>query len=105
MTPNGRQQQIIHLLDQRRYDTIGHLALEFGVSWDTISRDIVALNELYPINTQKGRNGGISLPPKYELHKKKYMTPIQAYGLRKAILYVPDEIKEILETLLDDFAW
>lgn len=82
-----------------------HLSIEFHVSTDTISRDIATLNEDYPIKIVRGRNGGLSLPDGYHLFKKMYMTPVQARALHRALLYVPDEIKKILETILTDFAW
>lgn len=59
----------------------------------------------YPIKIARGRNGGLSLPDGYHLFKKMYMTPVQALALHRALLYVPDEIKKILETILTDFAW
>ena len=77
-----------------------HLSIEFHVSTDTISRDIATLNEDYPIKIVRGRNGD-----GYHLFKKMYMTPVQALALHRALLYVPDEIKKILETILTDFAW
>lgn len=58
-----------------------------------------------PIKIVRGRNGGLSLPDGYHLFKKMYMTPVQALALHRALLYVPDEIKKILETILTDFAW
>ena len=105
MTSNERQKKIIRLLDKRRKDTMEHLSIEFHVSTDTISRDIAILNEDYPIEIIRGRNGGLSLPDGYHLFKKMYMTPVQALALHRALLYVPDEIKKILETILTDFAW
>ena len=95
MTSNERQKK----------DTMEHLSIEFHVSTDTISRDIATLNEDYPIKIVRGRNGGLSLPDGYHLFKKMYMTPVQALALHRALLYVPDEIKKILETILTDFAW
>lgn len=59
----------------------------------------------HPIKIARGRNGGLSLPDGYHLFKKMYMTPVQALALHRALLYVPDEIKKILETILTDFAW
>lgn len=105
MTSNERQKKIIRLLDKRRKDTMKHLSIEFHVSTDTISRDIATLNEDYPIKIVRGRNGGLSLPDGYHLFKKMYMTPVQTLALHRALLYVPDEIKKILETILTDFAW
>lgn len=99
MTSNERQKKIIRLLDKRRKDTMEHLSIEFHVSTDTISRDIATLNEDYPIKIARGRNGGLSLPDGYHLFKKMYMTPVQALALHRALLYVPDEIKKILETI------
>ena len=94
MTSNERQKKIIRLLDKRRKDTMEHLSIEFHVSTDTISRDIGNIKRGLSNKNSPGRNGGLSLPDGYHLFKKMYMTPVQALALHRALLYVPDEIKE-----------
>lgn len=94
-------------VSQKRYSQMKVQYLSWkNKNWgNTISRDIATLNEDYPIEIIRGRNGGLSLPDGYHLFKKMYMTPVQALALHRALLYVPDEIKKILETILTDFAW
>lgn len=53
-----RRNSIMKVLGLRRYDTIGNLASEFGVSVRTIRRDIEVLSLTEPIYTQTGRYGG-----------------------------------------------
>lgn len=49
MQPSVRRVKIIELLNLRRRDTMQNLADEFGVSWDTIQRDITILEQEYPL--------------------------------------------------------
>lgn len=53
-----RQNQLMHILCGRRYETIEHLAEALGVSTRTIRRDITELSRTEPIYTQTGRYGG-----------------------------------------------
>ena len=40
MEPSERRRKIIEIISIRRYDTMRNLACEFGVSWQTIFRDM-----------------------------------------------------------------
>ena len=62
MQPNERRRKIIELLSLRRKDTMQNLADEFGVSWDTIQRDITILEQDYPLIISRGHGGGVALP-------------------------------------------
>lgn len=104
MQPNERRKKIIELLSFRRHDTMGNLAYEFGVSRDTIKRDIITLQEEYPIISERGYEGGISLPDGYYVYEK-HLSPKQAEALRKCLMIADPELCAILKTILDDFAW
>lgn len=64
---SGKPQRLISLLavlQARRFTTAQALAEEFGVSIRTILRDIQALVDAdIPVLTERGKYGGISLPP------------------------------------------
>lgn len=53
-----RRREMMKILCRRRYETIGKLASEFGVSMRTIQRDIEALSLTEPIYTKAGKYGG-----------------------------------------------
>lgn len=104
MQPNERRKRIIESLSFRRHDTMGNLAYEFGVSRDTIKRDIITLQEEYPIISERGYEGGISLPDGYYVYEK-HLSPKQAEAVRECIVIADSELRPILESILDDFAW
>ena len=83
---------------------MGSLAQEFGVSRGTICRDITILQSEYPILSETGRKGGISLLDGYYLYKK-HLSPKQAGAIRKCLLTADSELQPILTSILDDFAW
>ena len=58
MSPVERRQALLETLCRRRFDTYANLAFEFGVSTQTIQRDVVILMCSYPIETIRGRYGG-----------------------------------------------
>ena len=58
MGTSERRKEIMRILCRRRFETIGNLATEFGVSERTIRRDIETLSLTEPIYTQTGRYGG-----------------------------------------------
>ena len=104
MRPNERRNRIIELLSFRRHETLDNLAYEFGVSRYTIMRDIVQLQEKYPIIAKCGYDGGYSLPDGYYI-SEKHLTPKQADAIRKCLYIASPELKPILESILNDFAW
>lgn len=104
MRPNERRRKIIEILNLRRHDTMRNLAQEFGVSRLTIYRDILILEEEYPVVHTYGRSGGIGLPDGYYL-SKRYLSPRQAEAIRRNLEVVYSSDREIFQSILDDFAW
>ena len=104
MNPNERRKMIIELLSQRRYDTIPNLMHEFNVSRSTIKRDITILLEEYPIISTAGYDGGLSLPDGYYV-SKKHLTPKQVHAIHECIATASPELRPILVSILNDFAW
>lgn len=104
MQPNERRRKIIDSLSFRRHDTMQHLADEFGVSWDTIHKDIQLLSEEYPLITTRGYGGGISLPDGYYV-SQKHLSPKQAEAIRRNLSIVCESDRKVFESILTDFAW
>ena len=78
-----RRREILRLLCRRRYETIGNLADEFGVSKRTIQRDIEALSISEPIYTRQGKySGGIYVVDGYSMDRM-YMDEGELYVLQK----------------------
>lgn len=105
MRPSERQRLIVERLSFRRRDTIGHFAAEFGVSWDTIHRDISCLEEEYPLIVTRGNGGGVALPDGYYISQRRgHLTEKQAGAIRRAISSACESDREILQSILFDFA-
>ena len=77
-----RRQSILEVLCLRRFDTIDHLADEFGVSRRTIRYDLEVLQCSYPIETVKGGGGGVRVMDGYYIGMK-YLNSGQAALLEK----------------------
>lgn len=58
MGSSERRAEILRTLCRRRYETIGNLANEFGVSERTILRDIEIISLSEPIYTKQGKYAG-----------------------------------------------
>lgn len=80
-----------------------NLAQECGVSRLTIWRDIQDLSREYPIFTSKGNGGGVYLA-QWFLLSQKYLNTYQEEGLKKMLPKVDVEDREIIESVLEDFA-
>ena len=66
MIASERRSEIIRILVARRFVTIQRLANELSVSSRTIMHDIVILTAHYPIDTLRGRSGGVKLAEWYK---------------------------------------
>ncbi len=77
-----RRQEILSVLNVRRYEKIENLAFEFGVSRDTIERDIQELTLRYPIYTVQGGGGGVYVTEGC-VAGRKYMSDRQSELLRR----------------------
>lgn len=85
MTPTERRQRLLEVLCIRRYDTCDNLAHEFHVANSTIRRDLEILTCSYPIETVRGRYGGVRVADGYYLYRKT-LTPNQAEVNRNQML-------------------
>ena len=97
MQPNERRRRIIEILNLRRQDTMQNLANEFGVSRLTIYRDLLVLEESYPLRHIHGR-------AVYYLNTQ-HLTPIQAEAIRRNLDVVSPQDRAIFQSILNDFAW
>ena len=104
MQPNERRRRIIEMLNLRRQDTMQNLANEFGVSRLTIYRDLLVLEESYPLRHIHGRAGGVALAKGYYLNTQ-HLTPIQAEAIRRNLDVVSPQDRAIFQSILNDFAW
>ncbi|ERJ95690.1 HTH domain protein [Selenomonas sp. oral taxon 892 str. F0426] len=71
-----RRAAILDVLHQRKYDTMRNLAHEFGVSRQTIQKDITALSLDHPeIDVRSGRHqGGVFIKDGFR-SDRRYLNP------------------------------
>lgn len=100
---NERRKRILEVLNVRRFDTISNLALEFGVSRNTICNDIIILSSSSPIYTQKGGKGGVYVCDGYKLDKE-YLTSSQETLLREIRPSLNTYQKTIMDSILLTFS-
>lgn len=105
MSPaDRRRQELLELLCQRRHDTCGNLANEFGVSRETIRQDVAELMCSYPIETTRGRyGGGVRIADGYYLRRRS-LTLKQAVLLRKLSGQLEGDDLDTLNSILVQFA-
>ncbi len=82
MTATERRQRLLEVLCVRRHDTCDNLAREFNVANSTIRHDLEILTCSYPIETVRGRYGGVKVSDGFYLYRKS-LTPKQAELLYK----------------------
>ena len=103
LDPNERRRKIIEIISHRRYDMMSNLACEFGVSWQTIFRDMQVLAEEYPLIITRGNGGGVAFPKGYYV-SQRYLTPKQEEAIRRNLDVVYPEDRTTFESVLDDFS-
>lgn len=111
MTVNGdnlhtaeRRKELLNLLCVRRYDTCEHLANDLNVSCDTIYRDIAELMRLYPIETMRGRGGGIKVADGFHLRQSAAsLTAQQRDVLKKLSASLDGNDRAVLDSILAKF--
>lgn len=103
MEPSERRRKIIEIISIRRYDTMRNLACEFGVSWQTIFRDMQVLAGECPLIITRGNGGGVALPKGYYV-SRRYLTLKQEDAIRRNLDAVNQEDRAIFESILADFA-
>lgn len=105
MRANERRRAILEAICERRFDTEGNLAFEFGVSRRTIVNDISEISCHYPIYTETGGigGGGVYVKDWYRLDCK-FFTDKQLEFLERILLYLKGENYEIMLSILYTFA-
>jgi predicted DNA-binding transcriptional regulator YafY len=100
-----RRQEILSLLNVRRYETIHNLAFEFGVSYSTIKRDILVLSSIStPIYTTAGRYGGGVYMMDGASAGRKYLSDEQTALLKKLAPTLSDDDRTTMQAILKIFA-
>ena len=96
-----RRQEILETLLLRRRDTVPNLANEFGVSANTIRRDLCILCRDYPIETVSGKNGGVRLPDGYyAATPRRRLTEAQFAFLQRLMVSLSPADKETMREIL-----
>ena len=103
MSPSERRSAIMDLLSDRRCETAKNLAVLFGVKARTIRNDITALSCTYPIQTIRGRYGGIHVASWYHPYRQE-LSPQQEVLLRKLMVNLKGEDLTVMESILTKFA-
>ena len=105
MRANERRRAILEAICERRKDTEGNLAFEFGVSRRTIVNDISEISCHYPIYTETGGKdgGGVHVKEWYRLDCK-FFTDKQLELLERIFVYLKGTDYEIMLSILYTFA-
>lgn len=103
-TPTERRSEIIKVLCNRRYETMGNLANEFGVATRTIRKDIHYLSLSYPIVTIRGRyGGGIKVMGDFDIDRR-YLNEQQRTLLEKIKVGLTGRNRSTIDSILQNFA-
>ena len=98
-----RRQNILEALCRRRQDTMSHLAVEFGVSRQTIWNDICELSLTYPIYTSTGGDGGVFIEEGYYPDKHLLNTKEQMLLMALMERCVNEDERKTLQGIIDGF--
>lgn len=82
MNPTERRAAIYAVICWRRFDSYGHLAMEFNVSERTIQRDVILLTTSHPLETVRGCRGGVKLADWFN-PSESWLNPEQICLLKK----------------------
>lgn len=103
MNVSERRQNILELLCIRRMDTYHNLAQEFGVSVMTIRRDIAYLMCHHPIETIRGKHGGVRVADGYYL-QRRFLSMKQIHLLKRLSLQLEGDDLDTMNSILVQFA-
>ena len=103
MSVHGRRQDLLAELLSCRFDTCEHLAQKFNVTPRTIYSDIEALMCSYPIETVRGRHGGVKVTDWFHANSKT-LVPKQFALLVKIRDQLSGDDLIVLNSILDQFA-
>jgi predicted DNA-binding transcriptional regulator YafY len=102
MNVRERQAEIIRILMGRKNETVPRLAMELGVSKNTVYRDIDSLSLDYPIVTQQGNCGGVTLMDWRHPHKNLFSKEQQRV-LTELIFVADKHQSEVLLGLINAY--
>ena len=102
LNPTERRSAIFAVIVTRRRDSVSHLAAEFSVSERTILRDIMLLTLSYPVETVRGRRGGVKLSAWFK-PTDKVLNAKQIMLLRKLEPYLNQEDRIVLNSIISQF--
>ena len=97
-----RRLTILHILCERRKETLDNLAFELSVCRNTIQRDIEALSLSFPIYTSQGNGGGVYVVDGFRLGMK-YLTDDQCELLERLLEMSEGKDKEVLHSIIKTF--
>ena len=97
-----RQAEIISILRSRKSETVPRLAQQLGVSKNTIYRDIEQLSINYPITTQQGNGGGVTLLERTHPYKN-LLTREQQRVLTELLAVADKRQTEVLTGMLEAY--
>lgn len=97
-----RQAEIISILRGRKSETVPRLARQLGVSKNTIYRDIAQLSIDYPLTTQQGNGGGVTLLERTHPYKKLF-TREQQQVLTELLAIADKRQAEVLTGMLEAY--
>lgn len=105
VSANERRRAILEALCERRFDTEGNLAFEFGVSPRTIANDILLLSCDYPIYTVRGGigGGGVFVEEWYKLDCK-FFTDEQLELAERILPHLQGKDYETMVSMICSFA-
>ena len=98
-----RRQSILEAFSDRRSDTVGNLATEFGVSDRTIKRDIELLSCSAPIFTVQGGGGGIHVADGWYV-SRRFLRDDQEDLLRELTPGLQPDKQLLMQSILVAFA-
>lgn len=102
MNPTERRSAIFTAICWRRFDSFVNLAREFQVSERTIQRDVILLTLSYPLETVRGRRGGVKLADWFH-PADTWLNFEQIKLLRKIEPYLPPVEQVVLKSILFQF--
>jgi predicted DNA-binding transcriptional regulator YafY len=105
VSTEARREEIIRILMGGERTTAPELAAQLGVSERTIFRDlsVLTVERGYPIDTETGRAGGISMRNFRHSHKR-ILSRIQIKAIETAIALVDLDTAKALQSVLFAYA-
>lgn len=101
-TATERRIKIIEFLVSKKETTRKELASAFGVSIETIRRDLIDITMFAPIFTKPGNNGGVYILPEYQFNRY-YLTEEEEDCLNGLMVYANDVQQKLIYGILTKF--